>query len=166
MKFNQLFQSIRPPTFTYQYIYMISIHCYMLRLLAAIIRKPKQNSKLTELCPGVWRYDILYHNNITRFLHMQAYNIVFNVQLILTKYWMYSGEWASPVTLRFKAYFLILLLEHLPKQNSWTVMLFKLICEWSCIVQRSVPFCFGSSILTLHILSQWIYYFICTIWKF
>jgi len=87
---------------------------------------------------------------------MQAYNIVFNVQLILTKYWMYSGEWASPVTLRFKAYFLILLLEHLPKQNSRTVMLFKLICECSCIVQPSVPFYCGSSNLTVHIVSQWI----------
>ena len=61
---------------------------------------------------------------------MQVYNMVFNVQLVLTKYWMHSGQLASPVTLRFKAYFLIQILEYLPKQSCWTVMMFNLICEW------------------------------------
>jgi len=45
---------------------------------------------------------------------MQVYNMVFNVQLVLTKYWMYSGQWASPVTLSFKGNFLIQILEYLP----------------------------------------------------
>ena len=49
LKFTKLFQSIRPTTCAYQYIYKTSIHCYMFRLLIAIIRKPHQHSKLSEL---------------------------------------------------------------------------------------------------------------------
>jgi len=49
VKFTKLFQFIRPPTCTYQYIFMTSIHCYMIKLLTDVIRKPHQHSKLSEL---------------------------------------------------------------------------------------------------------------------
>jgi len=49
LKFTKKFRVIRPTSCIYQYIYRTSIHCYMFRLLTAIIRKTHQHSKVSEL---------------------------------------------------------------------------------------------------------------------
>ena len=67
LEFTKLFQFIRPTTCTYQYIIMTSVHCYMFRLLTAIIRKPHQHSERSELWQIVRRYDAWCHNDIAGF---------------------------------------------------------------------------------------------------
>ena len=63
VKFTKLFEFVRPKFCTYKYIYiyiytyMTSIHCYMFRLLTAIIRKPHEQKKTqwtVTHCVALW----------------------------------------------------------------------------------------------------------------